>query len=229
MGISEIDLKFIAAMGEWPKRVCDLGDQDLLCYSEADFDSLGVNSPRRGKAREFWRAVGADCMTLDVVGETTRFDLNTDKVPPEWGQFDLVTNAGDTEHVFNQVNCFTAIHDLTRVGGVMYHQLPVAGSTWHGLFVYSLKFFRLLAQANHYDVLQARVDFRPGTAEQGPPSKDDSLDALHAQLGLNDASLRVLMRRTRKDGFAFPLDIPQTPSRLRVWASKVKHAILDQS
>src|SRR6185436_17673571 len=128
MGISEIDLKFIASMGEWPKRVCDLGDQDLLCYSEADFDSLGVNSPRRGKAREFWRAVGADCMTLDVVGETTRFDLNTDKVPPEWGQFDLVTNAGDTEHVFNQVNCFTAIHDLTRVGGVMCHQLPVAGS-----------------------------------------------------------------------------------------------------
>src|SRR3954462_4381303 len=104
MGISEADLGFIVSLGELPRRVCDLGDQNLICNDEAAFDRLGLNAPKRGKSRDFWKALGKDYLALDIVGEATRFDLNNDSVRSEWGQFDLVTNCGDTEHVLNQLN-----------------------------------------------------------------------------------------------------------------------------
>ena len=155
MAISEVDLAFIASLGPMPRRVCDLGDQELQCHDEASFDRLGFKAPKRGMARDFWKAIGSEHLALDIVGEATRFDLNYDKTPADCGTFDLVTNCGTTEHVLNQFNCFNVIHDLTKVGGVMYHCVPVGGHQSHGMFVYTLRFFELLARENGYRVLKS--------------------------------------------------------------------------
>src|SRR5215467_10326298 len=62
--------------------------------------------------------------SIDAVDEraTYRLDLNLPvKSLPE---FDVVTNFGTTEHVFNIGEAFRTIHNLTKPGGVSLHCVP---------------------------------------------------------------------------------------------------------
>jgi len=65
-------------------------------------------------------------------------------------EYDLVTNIGTTEHIFNQYSCFRIAHDLCREGGFIYHQLPFTPWVNHGLYNYNPIFFDALAYANDY-------------------------------------------------------------------------------
>jgi hypothetical protein len=86
--------------------------------------------------------------------KTEILDLNFDTLPPKYNEYyDLVINSGTTEHIFNQWNCFELMHDATRVGGVMYCQLPATGYLDHGYFCYTPLFFRDIAAANKYELL----------------------------------------------------------------------------
>jgi hypothetical protein len=66
---------------------------------------------------------------VDTAPHTIRLDLNFDDVPDKHkGKYQLVTNFGTTEHVANQNQAMKIIHDLTAVGGVMVHNLPMQRS-----------------------------------------------------------------------------------------------------
>jgi SAM-dependent methyltransferase len=111
---------------------------------------------------------GMDYIAYDLFDgpRTTIFDLNRDEVPPaDRASYDLVINCGTTEHVFNQYNCFKVIHDATRVGGVMYHALPMTGYINHGYFVYTPVMFCDLAQVNEYEIIKIDV-FGPQRVQQ---------------------------------------------------------------
>ena len=110
-------------------------------------------------SRRFWSALGFDYAALDFDGhrDSIAVDLNRDSVPAEFaGAFDLVVNTGTTEHIANQDNAFRVIHDLTRKGGVAYHELP-GGMTDHGLINYNPRFFWKLRNANDYELLSMKV------------------------------------------------------------------------
>jgi Methyltransferase domain len=112
-------------------------------------------------AREFYEALGYEYACIDVDGSphALQLDLNYEQVPAEQrGRYDLVTNFGTTEHVINQLNAFTVIHDLTAPGGLMIHELPAQGLIDHGLLAYNPKFFRTIAAYNGYETLL--FDFR---------------------------------------------------------------------
>ena len=80
-------------------------------------------------------------------------DLNKYIVTDEWkNRFDVVTNFGTSEHIADQINCFRAVHDFTRVAGLMVHNVPFCGYYNHGLFNYHPAFFILLADANGYEI-----------------------------------------------------------------------------
>src|SRR3954447_7958624 len=101
----------------------------------------------RQYTRHLWEYVGIRYTTFDIGAELdcVLFDLNHDTLPaPCANQFDLVTNAGTTEHVVNQVNSFKVIHELTRPGGYMIHDLPWVGLSTHGFFHYTPTFFSAL-------------------------------------------------------------------------------------
>ncbi len=66
-------------------------------------------------------------------------------------QFDLVTNIGTGEHVFDQKIVFENMHNLTKVGGIMLNILPFYMSLNHGFFNFHPVLFRDLAFANNYD------------------------------------------------------------------------------
>jgi SAM-dependent methyltransferase len=104
--------------------------------------------------RLLWSALGMESQSVDIEGGDIAIDLNKGDVPLRYrGAFDLAVNAGTTEHVANQGNAFSTIHDLVRVGGLMYHELPAYGHVDHGFFGYQPKFFWRLAEANNYEIV----------------------------------------------------------------------------
>jgi len=65
-------------------------------------------------------------------------------------QFDLVTNNGTGEHIFDQRTVFENMHNLCKVGGVMLCVLPFAPWINHGFYNYHPGLFRDIAAANGY-------------------------------------------------------------------------------
>ena len=78
-------------------------------------------------------------------------DLNLPLPFPE--QFDVVTNLGTGEHVFNQYQVFKSVHEKTKPGGMMIHSLPNQGGYDHGFFNYHPTFVFDLSQANRYQIV----------------------------------------------------------------------------
>lgn len=86
--------------------------------------------------------------------KTELLDLNFDRLPEKhFEKYDVVINFGTTEHIFNQWNSFEVMHDAIKVGGVIYHQLPMSAYLDHGYYCYTPLFFKDLAEANHYEVV----------------------------------------------------------------------------
>ena len=137
-------------------------------------------------SRQFWVSLGVDYAAIDLGGhrDSVALDLNNDEVPTALiGQFDLVVNSGTSEHIANQAQTFRIIHDLTKLGGLMYHEVP-AGSWDHGLFNYTPKFFLLLHKQNDYQQIHLR-------------ERNDQ-----------DMTIRIALRKRVLRPFVTPLDVP---------------------
>ena len=79
-----------------------------------------------------------------------RVDLNAPEPLPE--SFDVITNFGTAEHVFDIARVFRFVHDTLKVGGVALHSLPAFGEMSHGFFnIHPTAYFDL-ATANGYAI-----------------------------------------------------------------------------
>src|SRR5262245_19920801 len=161
----------------------------------------------------FWQSLGIECVSIDLAEDAIKLDLNRDTVPREHcGRFDLVINAGTTEHVANQDNAFRIIHDLTRNGGIMWHEVP-AFTFGHGLVNYSPKLFIQLVRQNAYEPLFIRVS---RSADEKVPRYIEAMNRRwgdgHAMdfTDLPSLTIRAAMRRTTADAFVTPLDLPRS-------------------
>ncbi len=65
-------------------------------------------------------------------------------------QFDLVTNNGTGEHIFDQRVIFENMHNLCKVDGIMLCVLPFAPWVNHGFYNYNPNLFRDIVAANNY-------------------------------------------------------------------------------
>src|SRR3984893_7732673 len=122
-------------------------------------------------SQPFWESLGFSYNAVEYGGHrgVTSLDLNRDHVPYRLrSSFDLIVNAGTTEHVVNQDNAFRVMHDLTKVGGVMMHEVPAGGMLTHGVISYNAQFFWLLCRENNYEVLDLTVSH----GANGPVSDD---------------------------------------------------------
>jgi SAM-dependent methyltransferase len=68
-------------------------------------------------------------------------------------QFDVVTNLGTAEHIFNQCQMFKSVHETTNPGGIMIHSLPNQGCFDHGFYNYHPTFIFDLSAANRYQIV----------------------------------------------------------------------------
>lgn len=119
------------------------------------------SSPRPGERTTFFSEIcdltNIEYNSFDVCPglKTELLDLNYDLLPDKYtNYYDVVLNFGTTEHVFNQWNSFKIMHEAVKVGGIVYHQLPSTGYLDHGYFCYTPIFFRDIAKANGYEILE---------------------------------------------------------------------------
>lgn len=190
--------------------------------------AIELQSPDAPHSRVFWEWLGFQYQAVDIDGSagSIPMDLNADSVPAAArGKFTLIVNAGTTEHVANQSNAFSVMHDLCAPDGLMLHNLPAQGMMNHGLINYNPKFFWILASSNDYKIVDFHYDDR-GLPHAIPQDVCDFVerfgDAHHGGT-IRDSAIRIAMQKRFDIPFVPPLDVPTgvtapTPElRRRYW------------
>lgn len=145
--------------------VIELGNQrfrtDKKLRSKT-YDMLGIPPASPTTVKEFYESIGfkkyiaIDVNTdKDAIALDLNLDLRKDYNYKE--QYDLVTNNGTGEHIFNQYTVFKNVHDLCKEGGVMIHNLPYTGYIDHGFYSFQPNLFIALAHANNYSIQEISV------------------------------------------------------------------------
>jgi SAM-dependent methyltransferase len=241
MGITLSKLQHLRRLGVIPDRgsVLDIGSSNLY---GADVDGLrsfaagfgrqldaifvekiaagSVYGPGITKNEAFVGAlleeVGINYLAFDVaIGHGTLFfDLNSQSLTDDLrGSFDAVINFGTTEHVINQLNSFQVIHDATKVGGYIVHQLPAVGFIDHGFFCYTPRFFFDLAGYNSYEVIDFSYDGPGGDVDMYGIVNDyvtyfPALKNAVRENGLRppNYALNIILRKTSQAPFQIPME-----------------------
>jgi len=128
---------------------------------------LSPNSPPNALkhiARKYFSSIGINCLSIDIKGcyESLKIDLREPINSYFHNKFDIVTNAGTTEHIYpikGQYEAFKNIHLCTKKGGIMIHFGPLYETTieGHSPFYYKNSFFKNLAKLNNYKIIDIEV------------------------------------------------------------------------
>ena len=180
---------------------------------------------RDASTADYYRALGyASYCAIDVNGRygSLVMDLNRN-LAEHYGyrtRFDLVTNNGTGEHVFDQAAVFANVHALCRVGGSMLHVLPFFNYLNHGFFAFNPILFHDLAAANGYRLARLSIannhGFEIGTDAETVLTRDELQErcavdgsrrgSLQHLLGLGKRgkrsrrALSMALRRVMRDG-----------------------------
>ena len=165
MGLNQSYLRFIESSIEQAlgvvsgRRMLELGDQVISDPNIAE---------ETGKA--YFVNRGFEHVSVDINGLHGAIvrDLTRPEQFIDWhGSYDVLTNAGTSEHVEpfeSQYECFRIIHDCIKVGGIAIHLIPDLyerdkHGAWknHCRYYYSKSFFELLAKECEYELLSNTV------------------------------------------------------------------------
>jgi SAM-dependent methyltransferase len=163
-------------------------------------------------SRHLHESLGFKYQCIDIDGNfgAIALDMNFDPLPAEYrGKFGMTTNHGTTEHIFNQLNAFKMIHDLTRPGGLMLHALPFTIHLEHGFFNYQPNLFDALARFNSYKTLGVWVgpDWTLSSLVPWEPSLLNYLRVAPDSSHL----LVVLQQKTHDNEFCVPIQTVYEP------------------
>lgn len=131
-------------------RMCELGNQES-----------GWKLRVPVKAIMEWLGVKHTSIDMNGLDGALKLDLSLELPRELLGQFDIVTNAGTTEHVVtsrefrDQYQAFKSIHDLAAPCSVIIHVLPSENGAHCGCgYVYSHRFFACLATLCNYEMVE---------------------------------------------------------------------------
>ena len=158
MGILKEPAAFVHAL-KLPSgfSVCELGDQWMS----------GHKTPQL--AQDWYKALGCErYVSVDGNGKATvTADLNRPLESQGMGlaafagSFDLVTDFGTSEHIFDQAQVWRTMHWLTNVGGYLMFDRPTEGYPGHCYYRVDLCLLQDVARANRYDVVRLEVGKTP--------------------------------------------------------------------
>lgn len=177
------------------------GIQKSDSYSDAEITALA----NKGFLGKTLKACGFSYRALDIfeADSTTLFDLNVQSPGDDLKeQFDLVTNLGTTEHVINQYLSMKTIHELTKPGGLIYHDLPMSGYHDHGYFSYNALLFRHLAEANNYTILMLHYS----RASAGTAAPSFMVENGYPEGDYYDCGIECILRKNQSAPFRMPLE-----------------------
>lgn len=128
-----------------------------------------VPADQRGaRTAEFYRCLGfADYDSIDISDKfgSLVMDLNKNlKDTYGFGRtYDLVTNNGTGEHIFNQAVVFENMHALAKRKAILVHVLPMINYVNHGFYSFHPTLFYGIALANAYRLLALGLAHRGGS------------------------------------------------------------------
>jgi hypothetical protein len=144
----------------------EFGPQDIVCSRRAlemlsrsnpawtKLDEVfDGNKPRFVKPAAFYELFGV-VQYKSADGSDSRSDWIHDLNEPFRiaEKFDIATNFGTFEHVFNIGTAFHSLHEVLCPGGVALHVLPTFGDIDHGFFNIHPTVYFDLAEANGYAI-----------------------------------------------------------------------------
>jgi len=156
------------------KSVFEIGSQELHLKKE-DLKQLFVNAglksdlvdeypninnwPERPRcsAKYFYESLGIkeyQCMDINGDYGAIAHDLNKpfeDK--SKFNKFDIVTDHGCSEHIFNIAECYKTMHNLTKPGGYIIVAQHILNRENHSYFLFDESFIEGIAAANRYKVI----------------------------------------------------------------------------
>lgn len=89
----------------------------------------------------------------DFEGADIIFDLNDSINDSSMaGSANLVVDAGTMEHIFNVPGVLANIHGLLKVGGYVFHAVPLNNYTGHGFYQFTPHFFKDYYTQNRYEI-----------------------------------------------------------------------------
>ena len=146
------------------KSVVEIGAQDINLNCQSLVNSFPHPVPSRlemtskikfSNPKEMYQSIGINIYeSIDVNGHagSKPYDLNKnlEESYDYKEKFDLVTNFGSTEHIFNQYENFKNMHNLCKENGLMIGIVPMQGALDHGFFNYQPILFEHLAISNNY-------------------------------------------------------------------------------
>ena len=205
--VIEFGNQTIRAKGDMVTRVRRFLTENDIAFQPQEIDDI----ERQYKARKldrlterYFKAIGFasyDAIDVNSLHGSLVMDLNTIlKNQYKFDRtFDVTTNNGTGEHIFDQSSIFENVHNLTEKGGLMIHCLPANNDINHGFYSFSPLLFMDLAAINDYDILKITVGASSG--EQTGFISDDMKAAFPLAgpaLSLNDLLQRVSDRHLRQ-------------------------------
>lgn len=242
MAFNSLAAKVIASirplLGEAP-TIIELGNQRLMVDAATIEQIIQSSSPtgmgssldiqalrrmaalsfqaRLSETANFYKALGFESYTaVDINSNfgSLVMDLNLDlrEYYRFSNRYDLVTNIGTGEHLFNQYQVFKNIHDLAKPGGLMAHVMPFVNWLNHGFFNYQPVLYNDLAAANGYSVVSMSFCNRLGAEVKvdlsAPRSKATRSETSAPRIG--QRTLRKLLNRGKSLAFQFVARRPTT-------------------
>ena len=155
-------------------------------HTRIDRDSLKkllrlTAEERRDKTAEYYRCLGfVEYRAIDANEKygSLVMDLNKD-LKNDYrftNVYDLVTNNGTGEHIFNQAAVFQNMHNMTAKNGIMVHVMPFLNYINHGFYSFHPNLYFALTGVNHYRLIALGVAHRGGYGVIAEP--DHTTEAL---------------------------------------------------
>lgn len=166
--------------------VIELGNQtfnsneaalDQVIKRSTGVDGIDVEGLRQLKERlgrrekesaaAYYAALGFsayDAIDINDTYGSLVMDLNQD-IQASYGfnkTYDLVTNNGTGEHIFDQASVLRNMHNLTKSQGIMLHVMPMLNYINHGFYCFQPCLYYALARANGYELLGLGMADRRG-------------------------------------------------------------------
>lgn len=162
----------------------------------------------------FYKALGFQSYTaIDINSKfgSLLMDLNLDlhRDYQFTSTYDLVTNNGTGEHLFNQYQVFKNMHDLANVDGLMVHIMPFVNWINHGFFSFHPILYADLAAVNDYEVVRMTFANRWGYEVEVDLKKHEASAASNGRRrSIFRRAIRRAARETKNVLFTFHANRP---------------------
>lgn len=205
------------------KKILDVGAQDVTLRDVEELDLLNgfvlkfkpdaepfsfTDFPIMFEGREVYERAGFSYTSIDVDERpcVMRVDLSRFEIPKQRHEYDLVVNAGTTEHLASPVSAYALMHEMCAEGGLIYNHVPIFGMGNHGLTSSTPKFWHAKIWMNSYSVQTMQLDKVDESLIDAGNIYNDSMDYM---IGLKDVvSISYMLKAAYIKTNNFPFIIP---------------------